>query len=253
MNVIGLGSNKKPFVYLDEHVPKQIDWAGLHNEAAYGIAKSEWSKRYVSSGVHPDWAHLEITPAMRNAEKTLTLDQKLILRDLQTTDEKLKFMAALKYIAHPFWLVYLRNNKRVEYSGIANKAVSRDCAWSDNAKYFPKLVKFIESMPFTEIGRVVLFMTEPNNQLVPHYDAADENQRNNKPPDDFIWFTTKPGTKKMFVMDGKTHEKLYTDDAKKFVWWNEMDFHGTDPIDHFAFSIRVDGKFKPEVYEEILK
>jgi len=249
MNIRGLGENKKPFIYLDEYINRDVDWQGLHNEISYGIAKSEWSKRYVSSGVHPAWAHLEITPLMRKAEYVLSTEQKLLMQKLLTTDEKLKFMAALKHVPHPFWLIYLRNNKRIDYSGIANKAVGQDCGWTENAKYFPKLVKFIESMPFAEIGRIVFFMTEPNNQLVPHYDAADDNQRNNKKPDDFVWFTTKSGTKNMFVMDGDSKERAYADSNKKFIWWNEMDYHGTEPVEHFAFSVRIDGKFKPEIYE----
>jgi hypothetical protein len=252
MSIFGLGNEKKSFVYLDDYIEITVSWESLHNEISYGIAKSEWSKKYVSSGVHQDWADKEITPLMRRAEQVLTLEQKLLMRSLQTTDEKLKFMAALKDVPHPFWLLYLRNNKRVEYSGIANKAVQADCEWTNNAKYFPKLVSFIKSLPFAEIGRVVFFMTEPNNDLVPHYDAADTAQRNTKKPDDFIWFTTKPGTKRMFVMDGETKERYYADSSKKFVWWNEMDYHGTEAVSHFAFSIRIDGKFKPEITEALL-
>ena len=90
----------------------------------------------------------------------------------------------------------------------------------------------------------MLFMTEANNQTVPHYDDIDNGSR---PNDDFIWFTTKPGTKKIFVFDNDTKEKFYTAPDKKLVWFNEFDWHGTDPTDHFSFSVRIDGKFTPEV------
>jgi hypothetical protein len=129
MDIRGLGENKKPFIYLDEYINSDVDWQGLHNEISYGIAKSEWSKRYVSSGVHPAWAHLEITPLMRKAEYVLSTEQKLLMQKLQTTDEKLKFMAALKHVPHPFWLIYLRNNKRI----------------FDSISHFPLIYILIES------------------------------------------------------------------------------------------------------------
>jgi hypothetical protein len=31
-----------------------------------------------------------------------------------------------------------------------------------------------------------------------------------------------------------------------------MDYHGTEAVSHFAFSIRIDGKFKPEITEALL-
>ena len=72
-----------------------------------------------------------------------------------------------------------------------------------------------------------------------------------KPHDDFIWFTTKSESKSVYVMDGDTHEKMYPDPDKKFVWFNEMDYHGTEAVPHFSFSIRIDGKFLPELRESI--
>ena len=104
-------------------------------------------------------------------------------------------------------------------------------------------------MPFESFGRVIFFMTEANNQTVPHYDAGSLEQRLTKENDDFIWFTTKPNSKSVFVMDDTTLEKTYAEHDKKFVWFNEMDFHGTDPVPHFSFAIRIDGKFKPGLKE----
>ena len=52
MSIFGLGNEKKSFVYLDDYIDITVSWESLHNEISYGIAKSEWSKKYVSSGVH---------------------------------------------------------------------------------------------------------------------------------------------------------------------------------------------------------
>lgn len=252
MNFRGLGPNKKPFIYLDEFMPNDIDMEQLHIDMCCGIAKSKWDKKFVSSGVHKDWEHREITTMIRDKEKYLTEKQLEQYAELQTTEERIKFMTVITTVPYPYWVLFIRNNKRIEGSGIANKAIAADCHWTENAINFPGLVELIIKMPFSEVGRVILFMTEPNNDLVPHYDAGNEMQRNTKGNDDFIWFTTAPTTKKIFVMAEDGYEsRMYPEDNKKFIWWNEMDYHGTDAVSNFTFSIRVEGKFKQKVKDWI--
>jgi len=251
MTIRGLDSNHTPFKYLDDYIASP-DWDLLHNDVSLGIAKAEWSKRFVSSGVHADWSEQEITTVVMDAENRLTSLQLETYNTLTTTDERIKYLNALTDHPHPFWLIFLRNNKRTEYTGVFNKSVACDCEWTDNAKYFPTLIEFINTMPFESIGRVLLFMTESNNSTVPHYDVLTEQQRIEKPHDDFIWFTTKHESKAVYVMDGETHERVYPDPTKKFVWFNEMDFHGTEAVKHFSFSIRIDGKFTPAVRRLLL-
>lgn len=248
MALLGLGVNKKPFIYLDSHV-KAPDWTKLHAEVCLGIAKSEWNKKFVSSGVHKDWANVEITPYMGNAEVNLDPYAKQMFYRCTTTDERIKFMTAYGPVPHPFWGLFIRNNKRIERTGILNKSVGADCEWTDNAKFFPTLVEYIKTMPFSEIGRVILFMTEAKNETVPHFDGKTQDER---PNDDFIWFTTKPGTKNIFVMDEESKVRTYADGVHRFVWFNEMDYHGTEPVGHFSFSVRIDGKFTPELKNKLI-
>ena len=251
MNIIGLDPNCAPYKYLDEYIPTP-DWDKMHIEASLGIAKSVWSKKFVSSGVHRNWAEQEITTTFLDLENRLTPDQLAAFHTLKETDQKIKYLNALTYTPHPFWLIFLRWNRRTEGTGVQNKSVAEDCFWTDNARHFPKLVEFIKSMPFESIGRVLFFMTEANATTVPHFDAANEEQRITKGHDDFIWFNTKSKSKGIYVMDKDTLEKVYPDPDKRFIWWNEMDFHGTDPVGHFSFSIRIDGKFKPEVKQALI-
>jgi len=252
MTILGLDPNHSPFKYLDEFITPP-DWEQLHNDVSLGIAKATWSKRYVSSGVHDQWAEQEITTTVMDVANRLTPPQLAAFKTLSSTDEQIKYLNALLYTPHPFWVMFLRNNKRKEFTGVYNKATSEDCFWTPNAEQFPKLVEFIKTLPFEGIGRIILFMTEANNSTVPHYDVLNQEQRAEKPHDDFIWFTTKPNSKGIYVMNGETLEKTYPDPAKKFVWWNEMDYHGTDAVPHFSFSIRIDGKFKPQVREALTK
>jgi hypothetical protein len=243
MALFGLGKNKSPFLYLDNFIGN-VDWPTLHAETSFGISQSTWHKKFVSSGVHSDWADKEITPYMRSAETRLSEQEFKFYNMCTTIDEKIKYINALSHIPHPFWVIFIRNNRRIESSGIQNKSISKDCEWALDSKNFPSLVNLINSMPFEEVGRVIIFMTEANNQTVPHFDGRTQNDR---PNDDFIWFTTTDNRKNIFVMDGDTKEKIYSDTNRRFVWFNEMDYHGTDPVPEFSFSIRIDGKFKEDV------
>lgn len=251
MAIIGLGKNKEPFLYFDSYI-EDIDWKKLHDEVCYGISQSHWHKKFVSSGVHEEWKELEIATKFQQLAEILDDDQIEIFKKFKTTDERIKFLTALTDVAHPFWLIFLRWNRRIESTGIYNKSVSEDCVWTEDALYFPYLKSIIEKMPFESIGRILIFMTESNNQTVPHFDVPTQQHREEKPNDDFIWFKTKDNSKNIFVYDEITKEKFYPEHGKRFVWFNEMDYHGTDPVPHFSFSIRIDGKFLPEVREQIL-
>lgn len=250
MAILGLGKNKVPFMYFDDFI-KEPNWDQIHTEASAGIAKSHWHKKFVSSGVHKDWAEEEITTTFNNLKDRLTQEQLKTFLTFNTTDERIKYLTALTYVPHPFWLVFLRWNRRVESTGVFNKAVAKDCHWTDDAVHFPKLIQFIETLPFESIGRVVIFMTEANNKTVPHFDVLTEEQRAAKPHDDFIWFSTKKASKGVYVLDDDTRELHFPDPTKRFVWFNEMDFHGTDAVSHFSFSIRIDGVFNKELKDFI--
>lgn len=250
MAIRGLGVDNLPFFYLDEFVP-EIDWNRLHNEISFGISQSHWHKKFVSSGVHEDWKQREITTVFNEITDRLTPDQIELFKKLKTTDEKIKFLIALTHIPHPFWLIFLRWNKRVESTGVYNKAVPEDCHWTNDVVHFPYLKGIIEAMPFDGVGRVLLFMTEANNSTVPHFDVLNQKQRQEKMNDDFVWFSTKDNSKSVFVLDDETMVKHYPNSNKKFVWFNEMDYHGTDAVDHFSFSIRIDGRFNSRVKEKI--
>jgi hypothetical protein len=56
----------------------------------------------------------------------------------------------------------------------------------------------------------------------------------------------------MFVLDEDTGIRHYADQDRKFVWFNEMDYHGTESVDHFSFSVRIDGKFLPEIRRQLI-
>jgi hypothetical protein len=245
MSIKGLGLKKEPFLYLDKFCP-DIDWDTFHADVSYGLASCQWVKRYVSAGVHPKWADKELSRYV--IEKKFTPYQYSLFDSIEplNTEKKIKFASLVTKGLHPFWSCYLRVNKPKERTGIANKSVSSDCEWTDNIKHFPSLMKLIEQMPFQEIGRVMFFITEPNNETVPHFDDLPSNTPRQN--DDFIYFSTmQDRPKRLYIMDPDTLEKFYPELNKKFIWFNEMDYHGTDPVDRLTFSVRIEGKFIHEI------
>lgn len=246
----GLGKNKHPFLYLDDFIDQNINFSKLHAEISLGLAKSKWVKRFVSVGVHPSWEDKEIATYIRL--QNISDYQKELYKQINefNTEEKLKYFMCITPALHPFWSCYLRINNSKEKTRMINKSIAEDCEWTDDAKNFSSLISLIESMPFESIGRIMLFLTEPNNQTVPHFDSTLDNP--NRKNDDFIWFKTHEDFKQIFVYDPDENKKIYPDANKKFLWFNEMDYHGTDASNRFSFSIRIDGKFKNKIKKYLL-
>lgn len=236
----------KPFQYLDSFMPNDIDWEDICNDTARGLAKAQWIKTAVSAGVHPEWAELEMATYYKDVQNRLTSKQMAIWRTLPTMEQKIKFLTLTTGTVHPFWLCFLRVNKAVEKSQHENKAIAEQCENTANIVFFPKLMTLIKKLPMKSIGRILIFMTEANNQTVPHFDAGDQDQRERMGNADFVWFQPQAalssGVKKIFVMD-EDKNRYYPEDGKKFVWFNEMDYHGTEPSPVFGYSVRVEGKF----------
>lgn len=105
---------------------------------------------------------------------------------------------------------------------------------------FPKTVAFLESLPFREIGRAVLFGIEANDHAPAHRDS--------EPGKDLAIaqsISFAPGRKKRFYLQppDEAAEKLVVD-ARAY-WFNDMDYHGVLADPYFRYSIRVDGVFEP--------
>lgn len=238
-----------PFQYLDEFMPP-IDWVGVHNDTARGLAKAPWIKTAVSAGAHDDWANQEMATYFKAADKHLSAQQLSIFNSLQTMEQKIKFLQLTTPTQHPFWLCFLRANKKVEASYHENKNDPATCVDTPNVVFFPRLMSVIRKLPMKGIGRILIFMTEGHNETVPHFDALDADQRERMGNADFVYFQPQALaqglSKKIFVMD-EDKKRYYPDPTKAFVWFNEMDWHGTEAAPVFSYSVRVEGIFDDRV------
>ena len=116
--------------------------------------------------------------------------------------------------------------------------------FTDEAReMLPKTVAFIESLPFEEIGRVVLFGIEANDHAPAHRDSEPGKALAIAQSISFA-----PGhseqKKRFYVCDPKNENRTIID--APIYWFNDADYHGVEPDPYFRYSIRVDGVFTPD-------
>jgi Rieske 2Fe-2S family protein len=106
-------------------------------------------------------------------------------------------------------------------------------------RVFPRTVAFLESLPFREIGRAILFGLESNDHAPLHRDTVPGSKSE---VDHCITIAPRPG-KRFFLADPALRTRLVVDTP--LYWFNDMDWHGVEPDPFFRYSIRVDGVFEP--------
>ena len=104
---------------------------------------------------------------------------------------------------------------------------------------FPETVRYLEALPFSEIGRAVIFGLEPNDHAPLHRDTE---------PGQALAIAQSislcpRGDKRFFLQNDAADEPLVVD--SRAYWFNDMDYHGVLADPFFRYSIRVDGVFAP--------
>lgn len=113
--------------------------------------------------------------------------------------------------------------------------------WSADAlRFFPKTVAFVKSLPFTEIGRCLIFGLLPNDHATVHRDSEPGSsvsvaQCINICP---------RGDKRFFLVDPEGEDQTFV--SSRVYWFNDMDYHGVEADPYFRYSLRVDGKLDPD-------
>ena len=110
---------------------------------------------------------------------------------------------------------------------------------------FPTTTAFVRSLPFTEVGRVVLFGLLPNDHAPAHRDS--------EPGRDLTVAQSMSicprGDKRFYVTDPDHDDEVVVD--TRIYWFNDMDYHGVKADPFFRYSIRVDGVYVPAFLRDI--
>jgi hypothetical protein len=118
--------------------------------------------------------------------------------------------------------------------------------FSDEAReVFPETVRFLEALPFAEIGRAVIFGLEPNDHAPLHRDTE---------PGSSLGIAQSislcpRGDKRFFLQNDERDEPLVV--GARSYWFNDMDYHGVLADPFFRYSVRVDGVFAPGFVDEL--
>lgn len=115
--------------------------------------------------------------------------------------------------------------------------IRQDGVWLEDT---PVLKRWIESWNiFDDIGRMVVFQNSPGDAVGIHRDTAFfPNSMQNL---SIQFRKDRPS----FVYDEKAKEKIYH--RTQAYCFNISDNHGVDATDYDAYTIRMDGVFKPEI------
>lgn len=251
----GIGPAHTPIAVMDSFVDTTLN-KELHFETCIGLAKvkdfgvgmfpgsiskidskkingqKNWTEIMANMGVYdPTGVHQE------------AIDQ-LIHYSKETGDVLLKLVYKYCYFAMDSaipWMftVYLRN------SAFLKKTEDKDNLWTSNIRHFPNIRKFVETLPFKTIGRVLFFTTYPNTIVPTHRDWYIESHRDHN-----INFFFAGGWRPSFVLDDINEDKIYLEKEATSYFFNNRDYHGVDAEPKFRYTLRVDGVFDDTICEK---
>ena len=125
---------------------------------------------------------------------------------------------------------------------------------TEEAKYFPGVVKWIEDMIvdgiFEHIGRVIFFHCEADGIPFEHRDLDGNKGIQDYSPHRNEFIHIRSDLKKGFYLwDPDAQNKTYIN--ARAAWWNDQDWHGGEQIKSQSYGLRIDGKFTEQFRTEL--
>jgi hypothetical protein len=248
----GVGRNRSPMVNMDQYIDHSMN-DELHTECCIGLAQSTEYKLGQTYGAVPRieqerlgsndcWSEL-----MRNLEKYDPdgKHKKALEQLVETTPSENLVSAFYKYAYFAmnapipwFFALYLKHTEfrnKTKDGGTLTAAAER----------FPKLLKYIDTLPFKAVGRILLFTTYPNAGVMMHRDSVMAEHKDHNIN---LFFTSgRPS----YVWDEIENKKTYLDPSARSYFFNNRDYHGVDAEPMFRYTVRIDGTFTDEMQEKL--
>ena len=118
--------------------------------------------------------------------------------------------------------------------------------FSEEAKsLFPDTIATIRALPFTEIGRAVIFGLEPNDHAPLHRDTEPGKALSVAQS-----ISIDPRGNKRFYLQNAEDDPPLVVDARVY-WFNDMDYHGVLADPFFRYSVRIDGVLDPAFVRDL--
>lgn len=251
MPVCGVGVDRLPIVSMDQYIDTSRNQE-MHYECCKGLALSDKYKMAMYPGaLHPSEQQkhkVSFSEMLYNM-----VDHDPLGHHRANLEEIIKIAAnprhaIYKYMYYAmgadvpwFFALYLRDQD------FSKKTSLPEIMWNDVAvTNFPKLIEYIETLPFKTIGRVMFFTTYPGAGVSAHRDYFVEDHR-----DQNINLFFSAGWRPSFVWDDTANKKIYLEDKSTSYFFNNRDYHGVDPEPHFRYTLRVDGTFDDSLQQQL--
>ena len=253
----GVGKNHKPIVPMDKYIDTSKNLE-LHLEICRGMALAKEQKVATYPGaVHRSESakgkksFTEILWELDKYDPT-GIHREQIERLAEESGQK-----SLYFVDHPsiYRYIYYAMGADIAWyhtyylrrQGFSQKTKAEGSEWTDEAlALFPNVVKYIQSLPFKEIGRVLIFSTFPGTGITAHRDYHITPHR-----DHMINLYLGQGWRPSFVWDDVANKKIYLDKDATAYCFNNRDYHGVDPEPGYKYTLRVDGTFEDWLQEEL--
>lgn len=226
----------KPYIDMDPYVDTET-FLNCTEEICKGLSKSEMF--YASSGSRT--YGLEDFPEIQMPYES-EIKYKELTKGMDVNEKRL-FLKFYKKVFYGTKGVFIKQHDNYNF-----KHLSSHSKYTENSKYFPQFIKYIESLPFEEIGRVFIFVQEHFMPLAEHRDSMNDDYTDELT--DFLWFTFDKNEMRFWIRD-EDNKKHYVEST--CAWFNENDRHGSDGVPNATICIRVDGVFKPDFKEKVLQ
>lgn len=243
------GVNGQHFINMEPYL-NATDFEALHMECVLGLSyvdkfdlsfvvgeipperRAEYDNMYLESEILTNLDHLDPTGIHRKNMTKMTIQQR-----------RRYCYLALGALSPWYGTCYLRRNDFAH-----KRTTPRQELWTNEAQYFPQLKKYITEMEgtlFSEIGRVMFFISYPLNPVVIHRDHAQVKHK-----DHCINFFFNKG-RPSFIYDERLQQRHYLNPNCRAYFFNNRDYHGVDAEPEMRYTLRIDGTFTKDLSEKI--
>jgi len=241
----GVGKNNLPIVNMDKYINSKFN-EELHIECLKGLALSE--KHFKMGMFIGDLPPEEEKRLGTKSWSRILKDSKdeihlNAIKDLLEKTNSFRSAYLYSYFGMGatipwFFGLYLMDNK---FTNKSNNGIYNE----DVIKNFPLLKKYIKTLPFKIIGRVMFFCTYPGAGVAIHRDWPMEEHSDHNIN---LFFTTgRPS----FIWDEIKKEKIYLEKEATSYFFDNRDYHGVDAENTFRYTLRIDGTFEDEICDEL--
>jgi hypothetical protein len=225
--------------FIDFTQASTADFGKINDEICLALATTPLDNYPIVGGVTPpELAVSELDAKFENEIMYNYSGDREVLKAL-TPMERRKYLI-FKYGSCSPWCFILN----IKPSTFANR-MKDEQPWGPIAQKLPLLKQCVEQLPFSEIGRVVIYGSWQEARVPCHRDTyptkAYGHQINFNPG----------GPRPVYVYDPVAQVKHYLPPEYKFYSYNVTDYHGVDPLPVFSYTVRVDGTFNEQAFAMI--